>query len=168
MSADSIHLPDSLLYRTLRLGRPVYGGGGVIPDNFVPVDTSYYSAYYRDLVAKGLINRVATEYVDQHRKELRKKYRNESQFVDQFKVDKATLDHLVDLGTKEGVEYNEEQFLTSKPIIELIIKGIIGRDIFEQSTYFRVVNPISPNFREAMRIISSPEAYSSYLSVPAK
>ncbi len=168
MSADSIHLPDSLLYRTLRLGRPVYGGGGVIPDNFVPVDTSYYSAYYRDLVAKGLINRVATEYVDQYRKELRKKYRNESQFVDQFKVDKATLDHLVDLGTKEGVEYNEEQFLTSKPIIELIIKGIIGRDIFEQSTYFRVVNPISPNFREAMRIISSPEAYSSYLSVPAK
>ncbi|MDE7025845.1 MAG: S41 family peptidase [Paramuribaculum sp.] len=166
MNADSIHIPNSLLYRTLRLGRPVYGGGGVIPDNFVPVDTSFYSAYYRDLVAKGLINRVATEYVDEHRKELRKKYRNETQFVEQFAVTESILQHLIDLGTKDGVVFNQEQYDTSRPIIELIIKGIIGRDIFEQSTYFRVVNPISPNYREAVRIISSPQAYLSYLSVP--
>lgn len=166
MSADSIHIPDSLMFRTLRVGRPVYGGGGIIPDNFVPVDTSYYSAYYRDLVAKGLINRVATEYVDAHRKELRKKYRNESQFVDGFRVSDEMLRKLIDSGTKEGVEYNEEQYLTSKPIIELIIKGIIGRDIFEQSTYFRVVNPISPNYREALRIITTPSEYDSYLLAP--
>ena len=146
--------------------RQVYGGGGIIPDNFVPVDTSYYSAYYRDLVAKGLINRVATEYVDAHRKELRKKYRNESQFVDGFRVSDEMLRKLIDSGTKEGVEYNEEQYLTSKPIIELIIKGIIGRDIFEQSTYFRVVNPISPNYREALRIITTPSEYDSYLQAP--
>jgi len=163
-SADSIHYNDSLLYRTLRLKRPVYGGGGVIPDNFVPVDTSYYSAYYRDLVAKGLINRVATEYVDAHRKELRKEFRSENSFVDNFEVGKSILDRLIDLGVKEGVEYNEEQFITSKPVITLIIKGIIGRDIFEQSTYYRVVNPISPNYREALRIVSDADEYVRYLS----
>ncbi len=163
-SADSIHYNDSLLYRTLRLKRPVYGGGGVIPDNFVPVDTSYYSAYYRDLVAKGLINRVATEYVDAHRKELRKEFRSENSFVDNFEVGKDILDRLIDLGVKEGVEYDEAQFITSNPVITLIIKGIIGRDIFEQSTYYRVVNPISPNYREALRIASDADEYARYLS----
>lgn len=108
---------------------------------------------------------MATEYVDEHRKELRKKYRNETQFVEQFAVTESILQHLIDLGTKDGVVFNQEQYDTSRPIIELIIKGIIGRDIFEQSTYFRVVNPISPNYREAVRIISSPQAYLSYLSV---
>lgn len=164
MNADSVHFNDSLLYHTLRHNRPVYGGGGVMPDNFVPVDTSYYSVYYRDLVSKGLINRIATEYVDEYRKELRRKYKTEDEFVAKFEVTQSMLDRLIEAGRKEGIEYNEEQFAISKPIIALIIKGIIGRDIFEQSTYYRVVNHISPNYREAIRIIGDPAAYNDFLA----
>ena len=63
MSADSIHFPDSMKYSTLANGRTVYGGGGIMPDVFIPMDTTRYSDYHRDIVAKGLVNRVAMNYL---------------------------------------------------------------------------------------------------------
>lgn len=72
MHADSIHFPDSLKYQTLRLGRTVYGGGGIMPDFFVPIDTTQYTDYHRQLVAKGVIIRSTTGYIEKHRDELKK------------------------------------------------------------------------------------------------
>ena len=83
-SADSVHFDESLLKRTLRNGRKVYGGGGIMPDAFVPVDTSYYSTYYRDLVAKAVINRYTLAYVDEHRSRLRSEWPTADAFVGGF------------------------------------------------------------------------------------
>lgn len=164
-SADSVHLDKSELYYTKRNHRPVYGGGGIMPDVFVPIDTTMYSDYYRDLVAKGIINKYVATYVDDHRKELKKQYPTEKSFIDNFKVSPEMMQEIVKAGTADSVKYNEEQYNTSLPMMETIIKGLIGRDIFEQTTYYKVVNPVlNPVLREAIALINDPQRYARLLS----
>lgn len=162
-NADSIHMPDSLRYYTLKSLRPVYGGGGIMPDIFVPIDTTTYSNYYRDLVAKGAINRVCTDYIDSHREMLKKEYRTEDSFIDNFKVSDSLIEQLKAVGEKEGVKFNAEQFAVSEPTIRRILKALIARDLFEQRSYYRVANEGNPVYREALRIINEPKEYSKIL-----
>lgn len=162
-SADSIHVDLSQKFTTLTNGRTVYGGGGIIPDVFVPVDTTFYSDYYRDLLAKGAVNRLCIDYVDHNRKALRKAYKNEDSFISDFEVTDDILNQLRAIGEREGVEFNEEQYRTSLPWIKSVIKAIIGRDLFEQSTYFRIVNPMTPEYREALDVITDADRYNSLL-----
>lgn len=163
-NADSVHFADSLRYETLRLRRPVYGGGGIMPDRFVAVDTTKYSDYYRDIVAKGLLNQYCVNYIDENRKALRKKYRTEDSFVEQFTVTPEMLEGLRVLGEKEGVKFNQEQYDRSLPVIQTIMKALIGRDLFTQSTYFRIANVLNPVYGEAVRIVTTPTEYDAVLS----
>lgn len=163
-SEDSVHLPDSLRYETLRNHRAVYGGGGIMPDLFVPIDTTAYSDYYRDLVAKGIINRYSITYVDDHRKELKAAYHTEQKFIEGFEVTPAMLDEIVKMGEADSVKYNAEQMARSEKMMSTIIKGIIGRDMFDTSTYFKIVNPVlSPSYRQALALINDDEHYSRLL-----
>lgn len=157
MHADSIHYADSLRVSSLRNGRALYGGGGIYPDSFVPLDTSAFTKYYRDVMAKGLLNRFTIEYVDQNRKRLKKEFKNDTQFVENFKVTDAMLDRLREMADSEGIEYDAEQARLSRPLFDTVIKGLIGRDIFETATYFKVYNLRDPIFAEALRIINSPD-----------
>lgn len=167
-SADSIHFSDSEKYATLRTGRTVYGGGGVMPDIFVPVDTTGYSDYYRDLTAKGILNRLAISYVDDNRKELKKLYPTEQSFLDGFKVTPEMIDDLVRLGETDSIKPVPEQLEVSRSTIEAILKGIIGRDLFETQTYFKVVNPVlNPVYLRGLEIINDPEEYHRLLN-PAR
>lgn len=164
-SADSVHFDESLLKRTLRNGRKVYGGGGIMPDVFVPIDTTMYSDFYRDLVAKGIVNRFAATYVDDNRKELHRRYPDEKAFIDRFTVDEAMLRQVVEMGVADSVKYDDSQFITSRPMMEAVLKGLIGRDLFEQSTYYKVVNPVlNPIFRESLALINDPERYARLLA----
>ena len=163
MHADSIRHNETLKVETLKLKRPIYGGGGIYPDKFVALDTTEYTKYYRNVMAKGLINNFAIAYVDRNRKEVKKQYKNEENFTRDFVVTPQMLQELYDLATKEGIEYNEEEAKLSEPLFSMIIKGLIGRDIFDNSTYYRVYNTHDPIFREAYRIINSPE-YDEILS----
>lgn len=163
MHQDSIHHVDSLRRETLLNHRTVYGGGGITPDLFVPLDTTEYTKYYRNVMAKGLINRYVISYVDGHRKELIKKYRTDSDYISNFEVTPAMLDELKSLADSEKVEYNEEEFQRSTPLFSMVIKGLIGRDVYDNATYFKVFNTHDPIFKEALRIISSPE-YDDILS----
>lgn len=153
--ADKMVVNDSLAYKTLRRGRTVYGGGGIIPDVFVPVDTTYYTTYYRDLMAKGVFNSFCLSYVNEHRVELKSDYGDEDAFVAKFAVTQSLLESFKAAGVKEGVEVDEELYERSLPAITAILKGIIGRDLFETSTYFRIVNPIlNPVYREALILVN--------------
>ncbi len=106
-SEDSIHLPDSLRFETLRNHRPVYGGGGIMPDRFVPIDTTAYSTYYRDLIAKGILNRYSITYVDDNRAELKRTYPTEQQFLNNFTVTDAMLADMVKLGENDSIKFVE-------------------------------------------------------------
>ncbi len=163
-SADSIHFDSALRYETLNRHRTVYGGGGIMPDLFVPIDTTAYSDYYRDLMAKGLINRFAISYVDDHRSQLKSEYPTEESFISGFSVTDAMMQQLVELGTKDGIKFNEEQYHTSESMIRTIIKGIIGRDMFETSTYIRIVYPVlNPIYIKGLELINDTKSYNELL-----
>ena len=155
MHRDSIKYIDSLRRETLVNKRAVYGGGGITPDVFVPLDTTEYTKYYRNVMAKGLINRFAIAYVDEHRKEIRKQYRDDDAYVKGFEVTDQMLAELRKMADEEGVEFNEEEYTRSVPLFKMSLKGLIGRDIYDNATYFKVYNRHDPIFREALKTINS-------------
>jgi C-terminal peptidase (prc) len=163
-SADSIQRPDSLRYETLHNHRHVYGGGGIIPDVFVPADTSYYSTYYRDLVAKGLLNKTVINYVDANRAALKHKYPDSEVFDNDYEVPQELLDRLIAAGTEAKIEYNDGQWLRSEPVIRAIMKGLVGRDLYEDGSYYRPLSRLNKDFLEALSLINDSERYNSLLS----
>lgn len=163
MHEDSIKYIDSLRVNTLRLNRPIYGGGGISPDSFVALDTTGFTKYYRDVVAKGAINQFVIEYVDKERKNLRKKYANDKVFADSFEITDVDIARLREIAKENGVEYNEEEEVISTPIFSMIMKALIGRDIYDNSTYYKVYNKYDPTFIKALEIINS-EDYDKILT----
>lgn len=164
-SADSIHFDESLKAKTLVNGRTVYGGGGIMPDVFVPVDTSLYSTYYRDLVARGTLNRTVTDYIDAHRADIRRQYADEDAYYAGFEVPRELIDSLVAGGERDSITYDEKGLETSRPMIEGIIRGLIARDIYTNGCYMRAVNRLNPVFRRALEVITNEEEYNKYLGV---
>ena len=163
-SADSIHLDKSKPFYTLNKKRVVYGGGGIMPDQFVPVDTTGINKYFRELRAKNVLNQYVVDYVEQNRAELKQKYPTEDSFVDKFEVTPAMMDDFVALGQKLGVEPNPEQLAECKKYVVGNLKGLIGRDLFTSATYYRVFNPLNPVYKEALDIISNHNKYNKLLS----
>lgn len=161
--ADSIHVADSLRYNTLKSGRIIYGGGGVIPDVFVPIDTTDYSKYYADLSAKGVLIQYTLGYVDKNRDELKKKYADVATFDKNFAVSNEMIQELIALGEKEGVKYDEEQFNTSKSLLELLVKSLIARDVFDQEAFTIIYNKNNDLLKEGLRVINDDELYNSLL-----
>ncbi len=163
-SADSIHFADSLKYTTLRLRRTVYGGGGIMPDVFVPLDTTQYTDYHRALVAKGIIPQFALRYVDKNRAELKSKYADSQTFIKKFNVTDEMLADMVEAGKAEKVELNEEQYAKSKELLRTFLKAAIANDLYNTSAYFQVVNDRNDIFQEALRIINDDARYKKLLS----
>ena len=167
-SVDSIHFDEALKTYTLKNHRPVYGGGGIMPDRFVPVDTSNYSNYYRDLIAKNSINALVLNTLDANRKELLEKYPTEDDFYANYTVSQDLIDKLVEQGKKDGVEPNPEQLATSRKMLEAIIRGLLARDLYDNGTYVRSTNPLNPVFNAALDLILDPEQYNSLLNPSGK
>ena len=160
---DSIHFPDSLQYQTLKSKRIVYGGGGIMPDVFVPLDTTIYTDFHRDLLAKGVLNQYPINYLDKHRKELTSRYKNVEQFVEGFTVTDEMLADLLKMGEAEKVKYDEEQYQKSRNLIALQVKALVARDMFDTAAYFRIMNPENPSFVKAMEIIHDDAEYNRLL-----
>lgn len=163
MSADSIHFPDSMKYQTLVTGRTVYGGGGIMPDVFIPVDTTRYTDYHRKLVAAGVVNRVAMNYMDRHRAELTKKYPTFAAYKQSFQVDDELLNELTLMGQQDKIELVAEEFERSKALIALQVKALIARDLFDMAQYFQIINEDNPSYLKALEIINSKEHYNRLL-----
>ena len=163
-SADSIHFPDSLRYTTLRSKRVIYGGGGIMPDRFVPFDTTQYTKYYRSLVAKGVINTFSVNYVDKNRKQLKRQYKTEEDFCGRFSVSDDMVEELTQLGLREKVEINKEELKTSAPLIRRVLKSMIARDLWTMDAYFRVYNEENDIVQEALRIVSDDALYDRVLN----
>lgn len=169
MHEDSISFPDSLKYFTLEKKRPVYGGGGIMPDLFVPLDTTKYSKYHRDLAAKNVLNNFVLNYLDKNRSTLEKKYNTNgndkkkeagfAQFKQTFQLTDADLKEVTDAGEKEKVEYNEEQFTQSKPLIKKQLKAMIARDLWNTSEYYQIMNDENPIFLKGVEALRDKELY---------
>lgn len=165
MHADSIKYIDSLKVNSLKLNRPIYGGGGIYPDRFVGIDTTENTKYYRQVLAKGLIYRFAIKTVDKDRKEILAKYPTDSDFLKGYFISDSQLQDLYDLATAENIDFNAEEAALSKPLFSMVLKGLIGRDIYDSSTYFKVFNDRDKMFKTALDVIKSKE-YSDILKAP--
>lgn len=163
-SADSIHFADSLKYTTLRLHRTVYGGGGIMPDVFVPLDTTQYTDYHRRLVAKGIIPQFALRYVDKNRADLKAQYPDAQKFIKEFSVTDEMLNSLVDAGKAEKVDFDKSQFNKSKEMLRTFVKAAIANDLFSTGAYFQIVNEQNDIYKEALSIINDDARYRKIIS----
>lgn len=155
-SADSIHFPDSLKCKTLKLGRIVYGGGGIMPDYFIPVDTTYYSTYLRDLSNKGIILQVSTRFTENNRTALQGKYKNFVDYDNSFDVAKSDLlGELRIAADKAGIKFDEKQYNTSLAFIKLELKALVARDLWDMNEYFQIINQTNKSVIRALDIINN-------------
>ena len=161
---DSIQFNDSLRYTTRLNGRTIYGGGGVMPDVYVPIDTTEYSTYYRDLTAKGIINQYVIQYVDKNRKSISKQFATLQDFDGGFTVTDEMMRDFIAMGEKDSVKYDEEKYRTSEQLIKDIIKGLIARDVYsDQSAYNVIINHRNRDLQAAVAVLNDRDRYNSLL-----
>ncbi len=163
MHPDSLNLPDSLRRFTLLNKRSVFGGGGITPDVFIPIDTTYYSDYYRDLIRTSTIQNFVVSYTDQNRKMLLKKYRTFERFEKEFSFSDEAKAALIDAGEKNKVVFNQAQYDVSATEMTKVMKGLVARDLWDMNEYFRVVNSNDPGIMKALSIINNPVLYRKLL-----
>ena len=154
-NADSIHFADSLKYETLRQHRTVYGGGGIMPDEYVPLDTTIYTDFHRQLSAKSIVIQQNLRYVDNHRKELKARWQSFDDFKQHFEVPQTLFDAIIAEGEKQNIKPKDEvELAQTKPYLCLQLKALIARDIWDMSEYFSVINESSETVRKALEVIS--------------
>ena len=159
--ADSIHFPDSLKYTTLLNKRVVYGGGGIMPDVFIPIDTTGNTGYFNNLLRKGVITSFTLDYVDRNRDKMNRMYSSFNEFRDQFKINNSMLENLLVAAEDEKIEKNETEFKQSKEQIKIILKALIARDIWDMSEYYEIVNEKNKEFNKAISILKNEETFFS-------
>lgn len=156
-SADSIHFADSLKRTTLRLGRTVYGGGGIMPDIFVPLDTMQYTKLHRELSAKSCIINTALKYVDGNRKKLKKTYKTFDNFRDSFEIGDDIIAIVKKEAEKAKVEYADSALVETLPSLKVQLKALIARDLWDMKEYFQIFNPTLDIYRKGTEVIESEE-----------
>lgn len=156
---DSIHFADSLKFTTLKQGRVVYGGGGIMPDEYVPLDTLQYTRLYRELLAKSCITQASLRYVDMNRKSLNKQYKTFEQFRSQFQSDRSLIDMVLAEGKKNKIEYTDSMVEASLPMLKQVTKALIARNLWDMNEYFQCVNPSNHIYEKGVAIINDDRYY---------
>lgn len=154
VNADSIDFPDSLIYKTLVEGRTVYGGGGIIPDVFVPLDTTSYSEFHRQVIASGVLNEFMLTYMDNNREQLEGDYPHFEKFNAKFEISEDLFQEMVTKAAEDSIIYDEEEFAISHDYLFLQMKAIVARDLFDTSEYFQVINTRNKSFLKAVEIMT--------------
>lgn len=160
---DSINLPDSLKAYTIRNKRVVYGGGGISPDIFIPIDTTYYSDYYRDLIRTSTLTNFMLSYTDRNRSQLTRKYRNFDTFRREFEIDGATIGELRAAGEKNGVSFDQGQYDVSAKEIKTVMKALVARDLWDMNEYFRIILEDDYALRKAVEVLNDLPLYETLL-----
>jgi carboxyl-terminal processing protease len=147
--SDSIHFNDSLKYLTLN-GRTVYGGGGIMPDYFVPLDTSLNSHYLNDLFTSTAILEYAFKYAEDHKEDLDKK--GFDQYFQHFVVTDAMLNELVKVGERNKVRPDRQELREKKNLFQVHVKAQIARKIWGNEGFYPVYNETNEIFKQALKV----------------
>lgn len=151
---DTISAPaDSESYTTLRLGKKVYGGGGIYPDYKVEMDTTGFSEYNAKLVREGIYYEYASVYLDRHRKEVLEEYGNFDNFRKGFSVSQAMLDEMAAFGEERGIPFDREGMDTSRTLMEMHLKSIIANTIWSTNEGYQILNDTDPVFQKGLDVI---------------
>ena len=140
MHADSIKLPDSLKVKTLKLGRTVYGGGGIMPDVFVPLDTLEITPLYSVINRKGIINTFALDYIEGKRIALKTQYPEFNDYKKANITNKELMDEFWKACEKEKIEFDEADYKVSEHLIKTLIKARIAANLWDFSKFYEIYN----------------------------
>ena len=182
MHVDSIRFPDSLKFKTIG-GRTVYGGGGIMPDVYVPLDTTRYTSLHRELVAKGCVNSTVLKWLNNHRQKLEKAYKvddyrkararmadnktyNPADLRDGFKMflnDFTVGDDIIDMMKKKAneakIEYNDSTLQAATHLLLIQMKALIARDLWDMSEYFEIINQTNEVYMEGLKALKDDNAF---------
>ena len=154
LSLDSLELPDSLMHATRIQGRPVYGGGGILPDLFVPIDTTFNSPTFSRILRKGLCSRHALTEVDADREGWEARHASEDNFVENMAFTQDEMAAFKAFVVAEGVEVDDAEWTRSLPAIEMRLKAFYGRNIYNNRTFYRVIGGLNESLQEAIRVLN--------------
>ena len=153
-NADSIHFADSLKFYTQRKHRTVYGGGGVMPDYFVPLDTARYTPFHRQISAKGIVIQQNLKYIDRVRKSLKEKYPTFEDFRAGYVVPKSLTDDILKEAKKQKMEpKDDKEWQNTLPMLRLNLKALIARDLWDMNEYFQIWNESSEPVQQAVKLL---------------
>lgn len=158
---DSIKFPDSLRYKT-NAGRVVYGGGGIMPDVFIPLDTTKYSDYYVKLIRKNLFSTFTLDYLSQNREKLLSDYQTVELFKKNHKIDETYIKSFLDAAEKAGVEFEQEGYDQSKVIIETLLNAYLARSLYGPEAYYIIISDIDTELMKAIECIQQPGTFEKY------
>lgn len=147
--ADSIHFDDSLKFFTKK-GKIVYGGGGIMPDIYIPIRNAKELVYYNRLIGRGLIYDFALDYTDANRNSLNQ-YDNLRKFADNFKVSEAMFNDLISYADSQGLERDTKSINAMKEDIKALLKALIGRNILDNEGFYPTFNEKDEILQEAIR-----------------
>ncbi|PDP73399.1 S41 family peptidase [Porphyromonas gingivalis] len=160
--SDSIRFPDSLRYKTLVTGRTVYGGGGIMPDLFIPTDTALFNKLHRELLNKGVFNRAVLKYVDAHRQKLRQRFPDRQSYAT-FSVPEELTESLKAFAEAEKITWSTELFAEAEELIKCQLHAYIARDILGENDFFYFFNRMDKEYIKALDLLNDPDEYKRLL-----
>ena len=152
---DSVNLDDKLKFKTTHKGRTVYGGGGIMPDFFIPIDTSYYTNYYRSLLGKNLFREYALRYATSHREALQKM--ELATFTEEFEIQGAIEAQFLAYAAAAGISFVEEEYQLSKKVIFHELKAFIARTIWGDQGFYPIYHKIDGTFQKSLLLFKEAE-----------
>jgi carboxyl-terminal processing protease len=158
---DSIKFPDSLRYKT-KAGRIVYGGGGVMPDVFIPFDTTKYSDYYVKLIRKNYFSTFTLDFLNTNRTEMLSEYKTVEKFKEKYKISEKFMKSFLDGAAAAGVEFDQSGFDQSKTIIETLLRAFIARSLYGSEAYYLIIGEIDDELQKAIECIQNPGMFEKY------
>ena len=158
-NADSMKFNSNESFQTLLKERTVYGGGGIIPDHFVPLDTTGTSPYFNKLIRKGIFNQFALSWVNKNRESLEKKYPSFDKFNLKFDTQKA-VDELIKYAEAEGLEFSENQYNKAKYVIHTRLKANIAQDLYNYKKFYQVINSLNNALEKSLELLKDEKAFS--------
>ena len=152
---DSIHFPDSLKYSTIVKHRTVYGGGGIMPDVFVPLDTTRTNKYYRNVTAKNVVLQTSMQYAERNRRMLQRRYKTFEEYRDGFEIGPDVLKMFLDKAKDAKVEYDETQYEECLGIFKTQLKASIARMIWGMNAYYQVIQELDETIQRAVNLMET-------------
>ncbi len=151
------------MYKTLKTKRTVYGGGGIMPDLFVPLDTTESTTYFSKLIQGGHVNNFAFQYINANRATLKTQYPTIGAFKNNFVCDQDFMDAFFAFVAKEDAElvFDQKEYDISEKLLKLRLKAVLAQDLWGTNEMFQIYNETNEILQEAIEVLQS-KAYKNY------
>lgn len=158
-----IQFSDSLKYETIKNHRPVYGGGGIMPDEYVVIDTTKVSPYYGKLMRSFAVIKSVQEEFDKNGKSIKAKYSTPESYYKNYEAPDYLLQNIVKAAEEEDIKFDKEEYEQSKDLLKRAVKMYLARDLFDNSLFYKILNDESESYKHALKLLMDDSSYQKLL-----